>query len=340
MVHDGHDRVLVPPIRLGHDVDRAPHDDDLAGRHELAAGVGGSEMRRNARGRDVAAEGLGQPVDHLAPLARRKGRGRARGQDKVAVEVDDQGVGRGREETPALGRGAEDVRSRLLHELLQVAGVHDGHVQTAPLVDPDAEADRLGRDGEHGRVVADEDDATGRRQGGLDDADDVGDREAREQRPRGKVLEAGGRGRELVAERVVLHVDAHEVVEAGGREAQDARDLLGVEQVRGLVPVDPHAPEVVAEQVVQRVARQEAQAVGYPVPLVSAVEIVRLGASTQVADRLGALLVGAGPDAEGDAVQGLGRVLLQHEGVVHAVRLRPSGADLDVVGETSLRESS
>nr|POE72015.1 hypothetical protein CFP56_11891 [Quercus suber] len=148
-----------------------------------------------------------------------------------------------------------------------------------------------------------EDDATRGRHCGLQDPDDVGDGETAEERPHGEVLEAGGRGGELVAERVVLHVDAHQVVQTWGGEAEDARDLLGVEEVGGFVPVYPHAAQIVAEQVVEGVARQKAQTVRDPVRLARGVVVVRFGALAQVANRLGALLVRTRPDAKRDAVQ-------------------------------------
>ena len=61
----------------------------------------------------------------------------------------------------------------------------------------------------------------------------------------------------MVAEGVILHVDADKIVQSRSWEAQDARNLLCVEEIRSLVPVDPHATEVVSEQIVERIARQE-----------------------------------------------------------------------------------
>lgn len=86
-----------------------------------------------------------------------------------------------------------------------------------------------------------------------------------------------------------------------------------MEEVCGFVPVDPHATEVVAEKVVKGVSRKETQAVGDPVCLAGVVVIVGLCASSQLADCLGTLLVCAGPDAEGDTVESVGRVLLEDE---------------------------
>jgi hypothetical protein len=161
--------------------------------------------------------------------------------------------------------------------------------------------------------VTDKDDSSGRRNGGFDDTDNVGNGQAREQRPHGEVLEAGGGRRELVTESVVLHVDADKIVESGSREAENARDFLGVEEVGGLVPVDPHATEVVAKKVVKGISRKEAQAVGDPVCLAGVVVVVGLCASSQLADCLGTLLVCARPDAEGDTVKSVGGVLLEDE---------------------------
>jgi len=149
-------------------------------------------------------------------------------------------------------------------------------------------------------------------------------------------LETGGRRRELVTESVVLHVDTDKVVEPGSREAEDARNLLGVEEVGGLVPVDPHATEVVAEKVVEGVSRKETQAVGDPVCLAGVVVVVGLCALPQLADRLGTLLICARPDTEGDTVQSVGGILLEDEGVMYAVRLHGACADFDVVRETCL----
>lgn len=184
-----------------------------------------------------------------------------------------------------------------------MARVHHRNVKTAPFVDADAEADSLGGDGQHGRVVAHEDDATSRGDGGFDDADNVGNGQAVEQRPHGKILESRWRGGELVAQGIVFHINADQVVQSGGRKAQDAGNLFGVEEVGGLVPVNPHAPEIVAQQIVEGIARQEAQAVRNPVGLVRAVEEVGLGLLSQITDGFGPLLVRARPDAERDPVE-------------------------------------
>lgn len=184
--------------------------------------------------------------------------------------------------------------------------------------------------------MADEDDAARRGDSSLNDTHNVRNRQASEERPHGEVLETSGGGRELVAKGIVLHVDADKVVEARGREAEDARNLLGVEEVSGLVPVNPHPSKVVTEKVVQRVTGQERETVGDPVGLVRVVVEVRLGPLAQVTDGLRPLLVGAGPDSEGDAVECVRRVLLENKGVVDAVRLAASSADLDIVREASL----
>lgn len=188
--------------------------------------------------------------------------------------------------------------------------------------------------------MADKDDSTGRRDGGLDDSDDVGNGQAGEQWPHGKVLEASGRRWELVAEGIVLHVDLDKIVEARGREAENAGDLLGVEQVGGLVPVNPHAAKVVAQQVVQRVSRKERQAVRNPVGLVGVVIIVRLCPLAQVSNRLGSLLVSSRPDAQANTVQSMGGVLLEDKGMVNAVGLAAAGANLDIMGEACLKALS
>lgn len=109
-----------------------------------------------------------------------------------------------------------------------------------------------------------------------------------------------------------------------------------MEQVGSLVPVNPHASKVIPEQVVERVARQETQAVWNPVRLLGTVVEIRLGAFSQVADGLGSFLVGAGPDAESNSIEGMRRVLLENKRVMDAVGLTLAGANLDVVRETCL----
>lgn len=70
--------------------------------------------------------------------------------------------------------------------------MYDGDIEPAPFVDADAETNRLSGDGQHCRIVADEDDPSGRGNRGFDDTDDVGNRKAEKQWPHGKVLEARG----------------------------------------------------------------------------------------------------------------------------------------------------
>jgi hypothetical protein len=100
--------------------------------------------------------------------------------------------------------------------------------------------------------------------------------------------------------------------------------------------VNPHAAQVVAQEVVQRVARQERQAVRNPVRLLRVVVVVGFGPLPQLTDRLGPLLVGPRPDAQAYAVERVRRVLLEDEGVVSAVGLVPASTDFDVVREASL----
>lgn len=150
-------------------------------------------------------------------------------------------------------------------------------------------------------------------------------------------MEAGGRGGELVAQGVVLHVDADQVVQTRCGETEDARYFLSVEQVGGLVPVNPHTTEVVAEQVVQGIAREEAEAVGDPVCLLWIVVEVGLDSLSQIANGLGPLLVGARPDTERNTVQSVGGILLQNKRVMYAVRLASASANLDIVREACLQ---
>lgn len=48
MVHDRHDRVLVPPFGILDRLNLASHDNDLAGRYKLATTVSGAQVLRNS----------------------------------------------------------------------------------------------------------------------------------------------------------------------------------------------------------------------------------------------------------------------------------------------------
>lgn len=247
VVHDGHDRVLAPPLGVVDGLHFTAHDNDLSSGDELSATVSRAQVLGHSRGGDIAVQRLGKTGDELVTLAGRKGRGRVRCEHEVTVEVHDESVVWSGEEGPAFGGDTENVGARLLNKLLGMASMNNRHVETAPLIDADTVPDGLGSHREHGGVVAHEDNTAGRGDGGLDDADDVGDGETREQGPHGEVLKACRRGGKLVAEGIVLHVDTDKVIEPRGGETQDAGNLLRVEQVGSLVPVNPHAPEVVAK---------------------------------------------------------------------------------------------
>jgi hypothetical protein len=336
MVHDSHNCILVPPLRVLDRLDLTAHHDDLAGRDELAATVGGSKVLGDAGRSDVAVQSLGESGDELVALTGSQSSRWAGSQNKVAIKINNQGIGGRREERAALNSDTKDVGTRLLNKLLGMAGVHNGNVETAPLVNSNAVSNSLGGHGEHGRVVADEDDSASGRDGSLNDTDDVGNRQTVEQGPHGEVLEPCGRRRKLVAEGIVLHVDAHKIVEAGSWEAQDARDLLGMEQIGGLIPVNPHASKIVSKEVVERITRQERQAVRDPVCLIRVVVVVALSPLTKVADGLGSLLIGSRPHSQADSVECVRRILLKNEGVMDAVRLASACANLDIMREAGL----
>ena len=69
--------------------------------------------------------------------------------------------------------------------------------------------------------MRDEDNPTGRGDGSLNNSNYVGNRETGEERPHREVLEASRRRWELVAKRIVFHVDAHQVIETRGWEAEN-----------------------------------------------------------------------------------------------------------------------
>jgi hypothetical protein len=111
-----------------------------------------------------------------------------------------------------------------------------------------------------------------------------------------------------------------------------------MEQVSSLVPVNPHATQVIAQKVVQRVTGEEGQAVRDPVGLFRVVIVVGFGPLSQIPDGFGSLLVSPRPDAQANTVQGVRRVLLEDERMVSAVGLVPASTDFHIVRETSLFE--
>jgi hypothetical protein len=145
----------------------------LTSGNELATTISGSKMLRNSGGCDVAVQGLCKTGNELVALAGRKsGRG-AGGEDEIAIEVDDKSVGGSSEERAALHGDTKDVRARLLDQLLGVASVDNRNVKTTPFVNSDAVSHSFGSHGEHSRVVTDKDNSACRRDGRLDDADNV-----------------------------------------------------------------------------------------------------------------------------------------------------------------------
>lgn len=169
------------------------------------------------------------------------------------------------------------------------------------------------------------------------------------------VLESGWRRGKLVAERIILHVDSHEIVQPRGGKGQYPRNLpkhmisarcgttnegrlhvLCVEKVRRLIPVNPHAPQIITQQVEQRIPRQEAESIGDPVCLVGSIVIIGLVPFSQFPDGLCPLVIGPRPYPQSDTIERVRGVLLKDECVMNAMWLRAAGANFDVVGEASL----
>ena len=62
----------------------------------------------------------------------------------------------------------------------------------------------------------------------------------------------------MIAKSIILHVDANEVVQSRCGKAENARNFFGMEKIRGLIPMDPHAAEVIAKEIVERIPREKA----------------------------------------------------------------------------------
>jgi len=142
----------------------------------------------------------------------------------------------------------------------------------------------------------------------------------------------------LVAQCVVLHVDSNEVVKSRSWKTEDARDFFCVEEVGGFIPVNPHTTKIVAEEVVERIARQETQTIRNPVRLVSNIYIVGLDPLSHLTNGFGTLLISTRPHSQCDTVECMRRILLEDEGMVNTMRLALARADLDIVRKASLQE--
>ena len=149
-------------------------------------------------------------------------------------------------------------------------------------------------------------------------------------------METRRRRGELVAESIIFHIDSDKVIQSWRWEAENTRDLLCMEKVRSLVPVNPHAPEIVAKKVVERISREKAQAIRYPISFIGDIVVVCLRLSPKFADSLCTPLICTGPNTERDAVQGMLRILLQDERMVQALWLASASYELDVMWKASL----
>ena len=109
-----------------------------------------------------------------------------------------------------------------------------------------------------------------------------------------------------------------------------------MEEVGGLVPVDPHTTEVVTEEVVERVSGEERETVRDPVCLVAILVEVRFSPLAKVSNRLSTLIISSRPDSQCNAVKCMRRVLLKDERVVNAMWLTAARANLNIVWETCL----
>jgi hypothetical protein len=199
VVHDSHDGVLIPPIWVLDAFYLSSHDNDLAGRDELATSVCGTKVLRNTGWCNFAVQGLCQSVDHLGSLSRSESRWRAGCENKVAIKINDESITWCCEECAALSSHTEDIWSWLLDKLFDVTSMHNWNVKTTPLVNPDAESDRLCSNGQDSWVMTGEDNAAGWGDSSLNHTNNVWNGQTHEKGPHGKVLEARGRRRKLVA---------------------------------------------------------------------------------------------------------------------------------------------
>lgn len=271
MVHDAHDCILVPPLWILDTFDFAPHNDDLTGRDQLAAAICRSKVLRHSGGLNIAVQSLSKPVNHLGSLARSEDVWRARSQHEVSVQIHNKCIRRSSKECTTFRGDTKDVWPRLLDKVLGVTGVDNRDIETTPFVYSNAKSNRFSGNGEHRGIMTNENYTACWRYCRFNYTHNVRNRQTGEQRPHGKVLETCRRGWELVAQSIILHVDSHEIIQSRSRETQNTGYFLRMEKVGSLVPVDPHATEVISQQVVQRIAGKETQTVWDPVGLLRVV---------------------------------------------------------------------
>ena len=61
----------------------------------------------------------------------------------------------------------------------------------------------------------------------------------------------------MIAECIILHVNTNKIVQSWCWETEDTGHLLGVEEVGGLVPVNPHPSKIITQEVVKRISGKE-----------------------------------------------------------------------------------
>ena len=142
----------------------------------------------------------------------------------------------------------------------------------------------------------------------------------------------------MIAEGVILHVDADEIIQTRCRETQNAGNFFGMEQIGGLVPVNPHASKVVAQEIVEGIPREETEAIRDPICFISHVVIVCFRLASEVSNRVSPLLIGARPDSKGNAIERVLGIVLKYKRVVQALRLASASDQLDVMREACLKE--
>jgi hypothetical protein len=92
MVENSHNCVLVPPLWFLNTVDLTTHNNNLTSGDEFSASVGRAKVRWNSRNGNVSFKCGSQSLDHLVALSICKSSRRSGGQDKVAVQINNESI--------------------------------------------------------------------------------------------------------------------------------------------------------------------------------------------------------------------------------------------------------
>src|ERR1700742_3521980 len=130
-------------------------------------------MLWDTRWRNFSIESLAETIDHLCSLASCECGWRARGEDKVAIKINNQSICRSSEKSTAFSSNTKNIWARLLNEFLDMSRVNDWNIESTPFINTNTESNSLCSNCEHCWVVTDENNSPGWGDSGFYHANNV-----------------------------------------------------------------------------------------------------------------------------------------------------------------------